>query len=293
MQALEAEKQVLPPLYRAVVEAGARSGQLPVALEGLARLCARIFRGPDHDRAGALVPSGGSEPRLRPLCGSGDGDRAAVSRRVRIARPFSRRQPLRWLSVAGKSTDYWWLAGPIVLLLLAIAWVRSGAAARFQSPSWTLAQVFPVDAIDPGQLRGGQLLRAARAVARAPGDLSRGPQAGRRVDRQPAAVARRAHALPKRSAAVKPQSEALETIDRRAFLPMLRWVLATGQEQGSLSRALRNLAGHYRRRGKYLAEKLSVFLADDHHGGDRRERNLVLRPCTFHPDHQAAESTFH
>ena len=35
VQALEAEKQVLPPLYRAVVEAGARSGQLPVALEGL------------------------------------------------------------------------------------------------------------------------------------------------------------------------------------------------------------------------------------------------------------------
>ncbi len=41
---------------------------------------------------------------------------------------------------------------------------------------------------------------------------------------------------------------------------MLRWVLATGQEQGSLPRALRNLAGHYRRRAKYLAEKLSVFL---------------------------------
>ena len=37
VEALESERQVLPPLYRAVVEAGARSGQLPVALEGLAR----------------------------------------------------------------------------------------------------------------------------------------------------------------------------------------------------------------------------------------------------------------
>ena len=36
VEALDAEKDVLPPLYRAVVEAGARSGQLPVALEGLA-----------------------------------------------------------------------------------------------------------------------------------------------------------------------------------------------------------------------------------------------------------------
>ena len=41
---------------------------------------------------------------------------------------------------------------------------------------------------------------------------------------------------------------------------MLRWALATGQEQGSLSSALRNLGAHYRRRGRHLAEQLSVFL---------------------------------
>jgi type II secretory pathway component PulF len=55
-------------------------------------------------------------------------------------------------------------------------------------------------------------------------------------------------------------SVALESIDRRAFLPMLRWVLATGQAQGSLVGALRNLSEHYRKRGKHLAEKLAVFL---------------------------------
>ena len=36
-QALEGEGPAIPHLYRAVVEAGARSGQLPIALEGLAR----------------------------------------------------------------------------------------------------------------------------------------------------------------------------------------------------------------------------------------------------------------
>ena len=36
-EALEAEKRAIPPLYRAVVEAGARSGRLSAALEGLAR----------------------------------------------------------------------------------------------------------------------------------------------------------------------------------------------------------------------------------------------------------------
>jgi general secretion pathway protein F len=37
VEALEGEGRSIPPLYRAVVEAGARSGQLPVALEGMAR----------------------------------------------------------------------------------------------------------------------------------------------------------------------------------------------------------------------------------------------------------------
>ena len=82
IEALENEKQVLPPLYRAVVEAGARSGQLPVALEGLARYVPRLFRGPDLDRAGALVPAGGSQPGLRAFRGTGGGNRAEVSRRV-------------------------------------------------------------------------------------------------------------------------------------------------------------------------------------------------------------------
>ena len=53
---------------------------------------------------------------------------------------------------------------------------------------------------------------------------------------------------------------ALGTIDRRTFLPMMRWVLATGQEQGSLVAALRNLADVYRKRARYQADKLSVFL---------------------------------
>src|SRR5437763_724442 len=37
VEALHAEERAIPPLYRAVVEAGARAGRLPVALEGMAR----------------------------------------------------------------------------------------------------------------------------------------------------------------------------------------------------------------------------------------------------------------
>ena len=65
---------------------------------------------------------------------------------------------------------------------------------------------------------------------------------------------------PKRSRAASRPRPALGTLDRRSFLPMLRWVLATGQQQGSLVAALHNLADLYRKRAKYQAEKLSVFL---------------------------------
>ena len=44
VQALDGEKKTIPPLYRAVVEAGARSGRLPVALEGLRATSAAIPR---------------------------------------------------------------------------------------------------------------------------------------------------------------------------------------------------------------------------------------------------------
>ncbi len=142
VQALEAEKQVLPPLYRAVVEAGARSGQLPVALEGLAR----YVRGYSEARATIGLAL------WYPLVVLSLAYLLFVGLVLVIVPRFlgafeslglSSPAALRWLSVAGKSADYWWLAGPIALLLLAIAWVRSGAAARFQSASWTWLKLFP------------------------------------------------------------------------------------------------------------------------------------------------------
>ena len=49
-EALEAESRSIPPLYRAVVEAGARSGRLAVALEG--------WRGTCEDIPKPVPPSG-------------------------------------------------------------------------------------------------------------------------------------------------------------------------------------------------------------------------------------------
>ena len=67
----------------------------------------------------------------------------------------------------------------------------------------------------------------------------------------------------------------------RTFLPMLRWVLATGQEQGSLSGGLHNLAGALPQARQVSGREAVGVLADDHHDRDRRERDLVLRAGTF------------
>ena len=61
-EALEAERQAIPPLYRAVVEAGARAGRLPAALEGMTQYIRGVSDARRLDRAGALV----SRPRARP-----------------------------------------------------------------------------------------------------------------------------------------------------------------------------------------------------------------------------------
>ena len=84
-------------------------------------------------------------------------------------------------------------------------------------------------------------------------------RARRRVDRRRAADPR-CRELAEAVARGESAAAALRTIDRGTFLPMMRWVLATGQEQGSLVAALHNLADVYRKRAQYQADKLSVFL---------------------------------
>ena len=150
-EALEGEEQSIPPLYRAVVEAGARSGRLPIALEGLAK----YVRG--YSEARAAIGLALWYPLLVLTLAY-----ALFVGLVSMAVPrfveafdslgLGTTAPLRWLSWVGESVPYWWPVGPVLLLVLLIAWVRSGRAARFQAGSWSWLSAFPVDEVDPGQL---------------------------------------------------------------------------------------------------------------------------------------------
>jgi type II secretory pathway component PulF len=257
-QALENESKSLPALYRAVVEAGARSGRLPVALEGMARYVGGF------SEARATIGLALWYPLLV-LALAYSLFFGLVSWAVpRFIEAFeslglSVSAPLRWLGRLGESSGMWWPVGPVLLAIVAVAWLRSGASARFQSPAWWWLRLFPwmksiLASYETANFAELLALLLEHQVTYPESLVLAAESTGN--PRMMRAARELADAITRGEA----PSAALETIDRRAFLPMLRWVLATGQAQGSLVAALRNLGQHYRKRGKYQAEKLAIFL---------------------------------
>jgi general secretion pathway protein F len=258
VQALDGEKQTIPPLYRAVVEAGARSGQLPVALEGLARYV-RGYSEARHAIGLAL---------WYPVLVLSLAYMLFIGMIWMCMRRFVETfeslgltvaTPLRWLMRLDETIPYWWPIGPVLLVALAILWYRSGKAAQFQAGAWNALRLFPWMRLllnDYQTANFAELLSlllehqvtypsALILAAEATGDtrLKRG-------------AAQLADAVNRG----EPAGTALAAIDRKTLRPMLRWVLATGQEQGSLVSSLHDLADLYRKRAKYQAEKLQVLL---------------------------------
>jgi general secretion pathway protein F len=258
VEALQAEEHSIPPLYRAVVEAGARSGRLPVALEGLSR----YVRGYSEARSAVALALWYPLLVLSLAYGLFLWLVVAVAPRfvgAYVSLGLSEPAALRWLEAFGNSAEYWWPVGPILLIVLLVAWIQSGKAARFGSGAWSWLRLlpgmrslladyetanfsellslllehgvaYPAALVLSAEATGNaRMLRGARELALA---LSRG----------------------------EPAAGVLATIDPAAFLPMLRWVLATGQQQGSLVEALKNLTDHYRNRARFHAEKLHVLV---------------------------------
>jgi type II secretory pathway component PulF len=258
VDALNSEKQTIPPLYRAVVEAGARSGQLPVALEGLARYVRSYSEARRAIGLALWYPVMVLALAYAMFVGL---VRWAVPDFVKVfvelGLPVA--APLRWLTWIGETSDYWWPVGPILLALLTIAWFRSGRVAQFNASAWNVLRLIPwmrsllVDYETANFSELLALLLEHHVVYPSALILASEATGNEKLKRGAAQVAE----------AVKrgePAVTALSTIDHESFLPMLRWVLATGQEQGSLVAALYNLAELYRKRANYQAEKLYVFL---------------------------------
>jgi type II secretory pathway component PulF len=258
IDALDAERQAIPPLYRAVVEAGTRAGRLPVALEGVAR----YVKG--YSEARGAIGQALWYPVMVLCLGYGLFVGMVVLIAPRFLNAFQSLglaaiAPVRWLEWIGRSAYLWWPIGPILIAVLLLAWVRSGRISGMQSRLWGLLRLFPwmgslladYESANFSELlallleHGVPYHSALVLAAESTGDPK---------------LIRGARAVAEAVTRGEPVATALQAVDRTAFLPMLRWTLATGQSQGSLADALHNLAVHYGKRGKYQAEKLYVLL---------------------------------
>ena len=167
--------------------------------------------------------------------------------------------PLRWLDHARGTEAYWWPVGPIVIAVLMVVWIRSGTTAGLRGGSWGGLRLFPwmgrlladFEAANFAELLA--LLLEHRVPY--PSALVLAAEAAG-APRLADGAGRVAEAI--RSGA--PVGAAVEAAGRGAFPPMLRWTLAVGQAQGSLGSALHHMADIYRKRARYRAEQIAVFL---------------------------------
>ncbi|MEE8451057.1 MAG: type II secretion system F family protein [Thermoguttaceae bacterium] len=246
-----------PPMYRAVVEAGLKTGRLPAALEALAGSVRRIAETRRSVGMAMLYPlmllllawaffamfAGAIAPNL--LSGFRGLD-------VPGGKYFE------MIAHAGRSAGYWGPAGPIVILLLAAFWWHSsGRAGIVESPrSGRLLGCMPWTA---RLLRCSRVATFAEVLAllvenRVPLHEAIPLAAQASGGRETVAEARRIADALKRGEPLRGRG------DSWSFPPLLCWLMATGGRHDALLPALQHAAETYRRRARRQADMLRMFL---------------------------------
>ncbi|AGA30461.1 type II secretion system F family protein [Singulisphaera acidiphila] len=255
-EALAADKEGFPPIYRAVVEAGIRAGRLPAALESLAgfvrsyhdarRTIGLAFWYPMVVLVLAYTLFVLMVTQMVPRF-------LAAFESLEITVPSS----MKVLGAIGSTALYWGPILPLLLLFVAVWWAWTGRASSFpssgsQSPlrwfPWMRAMIANAEAANFAQLlsilitHGVPYHQAVRLASEASGD-SKLVVAGHEV-----------------AVAVERGDLHAVTGGARGIPPLLRWILISGQGQGRLADSLAQIATIYRKRALYQAEKLKVFL---------------------------------
>ncbi len=258
-QALAAEGERLPRLYRAVVEAGVRSGRLPTALEGMATYARRYAQSRQDIGLALWYPSIVLVLAISLFM-------LFVARVIpRFVATFELfRLPInagiRLLGTVGEKAHYWAPAVPALLAVFVLLWLRSGTAASLQPGKarvilcwvpWMRSMLAHFEAANFADLLAlllehqVPLGEAIVLAAEASGDQS---------------VIREARAIAEDLARGDSPAARLKAARRKAFPPLLHWLLATGQGVNDLPRALRQMGALYHRRAMHSADRIRVLL---------------------------------
>ena len=257
VEALDGLGDGVPRVYKAVVQAGVRSGHLPTALEGLATFA----RGYSEARQSIglalwypllvlvlayvlfLVILRVMVPIFLETFGS-------------MGMPVH--EALRFLNSMGETVWIWGPILPVLLVGFLLLWVTSRRALSLdKGRGFDVLRWFPwmgklVSGFEAASFADLLALlvehrvpypEALRLAGEASGD---------------AYLARSSEALASAVERGLPPDEALK--GSSFFPPLLRWLLATGSKQGDLVGALRQMAERYRGEARFQSEKIRILL---------------------------------
>jgi general secretion pathway protein F len=256
-EALEAEGNRFPPVYRSVVKAGLRAGRLSAALESLASFI-RGYADARHAIGLALW-----YPSMVLVLAYSLFLFLIIQIIPRIIQTFEslripRTAPVNALAAIGETAAYWGAVPPLVFAVFAILWVWSGRASGLRARGfgislrwvpWMGALVSQFEAANFAQLLAILLehdVPLGEAIVLASG-----------ASAEPA-VSRAGQALATAVEAGQPPTN--EVRDAGAFPPLMVWLISNPPRNGHLSAALREIAVIYRKRAAYQAEKIKVVL---------------------------------
>jgi len=256
-EAIESDRATLPGVYRAVVDAGLRSGRLAAALESVAGYLRRLAESRREITAALIYPV--LVVILAWCVGYGLFTWVMPRMHAMLTDATYGHSPLtQWLPVVAQAW-YWLGAIPIVLVIFA-GWIWYGAGRAALSGNQM-----------PAALLGwmpwtGQMIRASRTAAFADVlallvenevPLDQSVVLAAETTGQPGMI-RSAQSLAARLAAGQPLDR--EQLRELAIPPMLGWMIASGLRHGALHTALRHAAKTYHRRAAHAAEVARIFL---------------------------------
>jgi type II secretory pathway component PulF len=254
--ALAADAQAFPPIYRAVVEAGLRTGRLPTALESLAGFVR------SYDDARRTIGLAFWYPMIVLVLAYTLFVLMVTQMVPRFLLTFQSlevRVPssVTLLASAGETALYWGPILPLLLVTLAFWWAWTGRASSFPSAGsrsplrwvpWMRTMIAQAEAANFAQLlsilieHGVPYNQAVLLASESSGDPKL-IRAGREL-----------------AAAIERGDLGAAEGGARGIPPLLRWILIAGRGQGRLADSLRQIATIYRKRSLHQAEKIRVFL---------------------------------
>lgn len=256
-EAMQAESKLFPSMYRAVVEAGLQAGRLPAALEAITRYAQSLLE--VHRRVSLAC----AYPLIVFLAAYSLFLLMLTEMVPRFEMFFTTfRMPegtaLRWLQTVARSMPYWGATIPIVLLLVIGYWIFFQRRAMLNTgTSLSLFRFFPWTSGIARDLRIANFSDLLALLTTQGVPLQKGLALAARGTGQRALI-KASETIAARLQRGDSFSKSIE--DVTTIPPYLRWLIQSGEQQGTLAVSLNRAAEVYRSRAVQRLDAMKIML---------------------------------